>query len=290
MLIQELPSEVLTHGGKFHADDVFSGAFLRLIRPNLRIQRAFQVPEGYSGLVFDLGWGPFDHHQQGAPVRENGIPYAAFGLLWKELGAEFLRSRLPAEDAEREARFFDESFVQPLDLDDNTGCGTPLASVIADFNPPWDSTESPDDAYEEAVCFAKRLLEKRFSSLFAICRASSLVRPALAAMQDHIVILDTYCPWKQVLAGTDAWFVVYPSQRGGYSAQTVPPKNGSGGAPMDFPSSWAGKTAGELQTLTGLPTLRFCHNSQFLIAADTVSDAVSACYFAIQAKDTTRRK
>ena len=77
--IGDIPGNVLTHGGKFHADDVFSGAFLTILKPGIQIERAFQVPEGYAGLVFDLGWGRFDHHQQGAPVRENGVPYAAFG-------------------------------------------------------------------------------------------------------------------------------------------------------------------------------------------------------------------
>ena len=70
----ELPPYALTHAGKFHADDVFSGALLRLLRPGIGISRVFQIPENFDGLVFDIGWGEFDHHQQGAPVRENGVP------------------------------------------------------------------------------------------------------------------------------------------------------------------------------------------------------------------------
>ncbi len=283
MNIAQIPAIAMTHGGKFHADDVFSGAFLRLLKPEIQIRRAFKVPESFEGLVFDLGWGCYDHHQQGAPVRENGIPYAAFGLLWKEFGKEYLSLYGLPQEAEKEALFFDLHFVQPLDLDDNTGCGTPLADVIGNFNPPWDSADSPDSCYEQAVEFAKTILNNHFRSVFASQRASALVREALQKIENHIVVLDTYCPWKQVLAGTDTWFVVYPSQRGGYSAQTVPSSQNEGGSPIDFPEAWAGKSAEELQQLTSISDLRFCHNSRFLIAADSLDGALQACRLAMEA-------
>ena len=136
MQLSSLPPCAVTHAGKFHADDVFSGALLHILRPGIGITRVFQVPDGFDGLAFDVGWGSFDHHQKGAPVRENGVPYAAFGLLWRAFGAQLLMRGCSAEDAAREAGHFDEVFVQPLDLDDNTGCGSDVASVIAPSTPP----------------------------------------------------------------------------------------------------------------------------------------------------------
>ena len=44
----EIKDTALTHGGKFHADDVFSAALLRIINPNIRIIRAFEVPENFD--------------------------------------------------------------------------------------------------------------------------------------------------------------------------------------------------------------------------------------------------
>lgn len=41
------------------------------------------------------------------------MPYAAFGLLWESVGADILGEELAGK--------FDESFVQPLDNNDNTG-------------------------------------------------------------------------------------------------------------------------------------------------------------------------
>lgn len=272
----QVPEAAMTHGGKFHADDVFCGALLRVVNPAIRFVRVFQVPADYTGLVFDLGWGPFDHHQREGEIRPNGIPYAAFGLLWRELGESLVGSR---EEAER----FDEKFIQPLDLDDNTGCGNVLASVLGNFNPSWDSDQDPDACYEEAVAFATVILQKRLDSIRSIGRAKVLVNKCLGQMENGVVVLDRFCPWRMFLSGTKAEFVVYPSQRGGYSAQGVPVSSDSNQLKISFPESWAGRPAQELPALSGIATLRFCHNNRFLVATGTQEDAIKACRIAQQA-------
>lgn len=266
-----VPKIALTHAGKFHADDVFSAALLRLIYPDIQFQRVFSVPEDFDGLVFDIGWGKFDHHQSGAPVRENGVPYAAFGLLWREYG-----SQLVGEEAQR----FDEHFIQPLDLEDNTGSGHPLAAAIAAFNPCWDSDENPDDNFQKALDVAFAILSRKIEEVNGIRRAGALVKEAVLKMQDDIIVLDRYAPWKQFVLDSSALFVVSPSQRGGFSAQGVPVSAQDNTLRLPFPQEWAGKSALELQQMTRIKTLRFCHNNRFLISADTQEDAIAACYLA----------
>lgn len=73
--------------------------------------------------------GRYDHHQQDRRIRENGIPYAAFGLLWQDLGNLLLE--------EEDLQQFDEDFIQPLDLSDNTGEKNILAQCVSDYNPEW---------------------------------------------------------------------------------------------------------------------------------------------------------
>lgn len=102
---------VFTHGGKFHADDVFSYALLRMIHP---------------------------------------------GLLWQQLGAAVLGDQKQAEK-------FDFRFIQPLDLNDNTGEPDAIASLIADFNPVWDAKEDTDAAFLRAADFAEQILACRLS-------------------------------------------------------------------------------------------------------------------------------
>ena len=92
--IHQQNATAFTHSGKFHADDVFSAALLLYLNPEITITRGNRVLEDFDGIVFDIGRGRYDHHQKDSRVRENGIAYAAFGLLWEELGAEILGAEL----------------------------------------------------------------------------------------------------------------------------------------------------------------------------------------------------
>lgn len=277
----EIKNYAMTHGGKFHADDVFSAALLRMSNPNIEIIRAFLVPKDFDGIVFDIGYGEFDHHQADSEKRKNGVPYAAFGLLWRQFGRSLIVSLgCPVAEAEKEALRFDEVFVQPLDEDDNTGCGNPIASVIDTFNSSWDSEESPDQCFEEAVSFASVILKKKFDRMMSVHRARTLVEAALVDLQDNIVVLPRFAPWKEVLVPTDAEFVVYPSQRGGYSAQVIPAAVDTNDAKCDFPQEWAGLPEDEIQKVSGIDTLTFCHKGRFLISADRLEDVILACKLA----------
>ena len=271
----------LTHSGKFHADEVFGAALLKIVFPRIRIARTFRVPENFNGIVFDIGFGEFDHHQAGAPVRKNGAPYAAFGLLWKKYSREALE-KMGCKEAyiEQEAAHFDEKFIQPLDIDDNTGCGNPLAGIINTFNPGWDTKEDANTCFFEAVMVAQAIMEKKLENMMSIQRARSMVDKALQDAEDHIVILPKYAPWKVCLSGTTAEFVVYPSQRGGYGAQSIQTHPMTRDLLYRFPEKWAGKERDVLPGLSGLPSLSFCHNSRHMVTAGALEDAVEACRIA----------
>ena len=71
--IRQKDAKAFTHGGKFHADDIFSSALLLYLNPEIQITRGNQVPEEYDGIVFDIGRGAYDHHQKDSRVRENGM-------------------------------------------------------------------------------------------------------------------------------------------------------------------------------------------------------------------------
>lgn len=261
-----LPTLGFTHGGRFHADDVFSSALLRILRPDIRIYRGFTLPKGFSGIAYDIGDGPFDHHKKDSPRRDNGVPYAAFGLLWREYGKFFLN--------EEEAQRFDEKFVQPLDLDDNTGCGNILAGAIGAFNPPWDSRQNPDEAFEEALEVAYKILENKLKSLAAVERGKAAVQAGLQTMQEGTVVLKQYAPWKPVLVSSPAEFVIFPSMRGGYSLQCIPKDfNGKTGDKVPLPKAWWGRPQEELARVTGVEDIQFCHASGFMATAGSLEGA-----------------
>lgn len=269
-----IPDKAFTHGGKFHADDVFSAALLQYLNPRLTIQRGYQVPPDFDGLVFDIGDGPFDHHAKNSPVRENGVPYAAFGLLWRAVGPGLL--------GPKDAKRFDDGFVQPLDEDDNTGCGNQLAGIIAAYNPVWDQDDDPDACFAQAVDFAKTVLTKKFEVFFAVQRAWKEVDEALQKRRNGVVELARFAPWKQRLIPSKAKFVIFPSQRGGWCAQAIPAAFGTQALKVPFPQEWAGAAEADLPGISGIPTLRFCHVGRFLVTTGTREDALAACEAAMQ--------
>lgn len=266
----EVARKGYTHGGKFHADDVFSTAFLKYINPEFQLERGYNPPEDYEGIVYDIGLGKFDHHQEDAEIRENGVPYAAFGLLFREYGHLVFEEEL--------ANRFDESFIQPLDHSDNTGSRNEIAEVISLFNPSWDSEKNGEEAFYEAVNMAYVILVNKINKMKSNKKAEGIVLLALEKAEDGIMYLDVGVPWKQVVIGKEIDFVIYPSDRGGFGAQAVPKDKDSNELRIPFPEEWRGKRDEELAQVSGIDGLRFCHNSGFLIACDTLEGTLEACH------------
>ena len=87
----------ITHSGTMHADEVFATAFLDLYIKDIKVFRTNTIDESIindNTLIYDIGRGSYDHHQEDAKKRENGITYCAFGLLWQDFGRDFLKKDL----------------------------------------------------------------------------------------------------------------------------------------------------------------------------------------------------
>lgn len=282
-LLEQIKQEnatAFTHGGKFHADDVFSSALLLYLNPNITITRGNKVPENFDGIVFDIGRGKYDHHQRDSRIRENGVPYAAFGLLWEELGETILGEEL--------AQKFDESFVQPLDMNDNTGEKNELATLIGNFNPSWDIENDENDAFFKAVQTAGMILVNKFEKYKGNERAEKRVNEILAAheaailsgekstIEAKILILPEFVPCQKQLRETEIAFIIFPSNRGGYCIQPLK-KEHSLNYKCSFPENWLGLEGEELQQATGLHSANFCHKGGFIMTTDNLDDAIAAC-------------
>lgn len=273
--IKKKDAKAFTHGGKFHADDVFSSALLLYINPEIVISRGNKAPEDFDGIVFDIGRGRYDHHQKDSRVRENGVPYAAFGLLWEVLGKEILGEEL--------AEKMDESFIQPLDINDNTGEKNELATLIGNFNPPWDAKGGSDEAFFQAVSVAGMILENKFERYRGNARADQRVEQVLEEHnpKDRILVLPEFIPCQKALAETEIAFVIFPSNRGGYCIQPQK-REYSMNYKCSFPSQWLGLEGEELVKETGLSSAVFCHKGGFLMTVGELEDAKAACKKALE--------
>ncbi len=282
---------VATHDGTFHADDAFAVAAIRLAHPGRDVQVIrSRDPRQLAacdlrvdvGRASDPDAGDFDHHQPGgAGARPNGIPYAAFGLVWRHHGAAIAGS----QDA---ADLIDRQLVQVIDAND-TGYDVfdsrhdgvdPFGAdrVIAALNPSWEEPAGPEDLlarFHEAVALAGAILERQAARAAGQIRASQLVRAAAAQAPDpRIVELPRFMPWRDVIVTEfpDAALVLFP-RPDGWAMQAVPAQLGSFQNRLSLPEAWAGLAGSELEQACGVPGAVFAHAGRFFAAAGT-RDAV----------------
>lgn len=289
----------ITHGGKFHADDVFATALLLLINDTgigprvyyteenrvnashdpvdeIEIYRVNSIPDTLitdETVVYDIGHGKYDHHQSDSDVRDNGVKYAAFGLLFRECWNYLFPSK-------EEADIFDLNCVQMIDKTDNTGKPNPISAYISTFMPSWDQPSSDRSlslAFDDAVRFAYRYIQGFVDKANSRHKAITVCENSKRLI-NRILILEKYVPYNKWAYENGIIVAVYPSLRGGYSASVVSDKDGNNIAL--FPKEWRSASPEKLFELTGIKTLHFCHKSGFMIAADLLDDAIKAAKYA----------
>ena len=271
---------VITHSTIFHADDVFGVAMCQLIYPDISFVRTVdsdildKAKQAESVLIFDIGLGKYDHHQEDKALRSDGTPYCGFGLLWKDYGYLLC----PEEEA---WKIVDETLVYPIDQADNGIKQNLLSQSIKSMNPCWNSNETEDEAFEKALAVAKSVLKATIDHANASVEATDVVLESyLASPSEEILILDEYIPYSKAVHDNpklkNVLFVVYPSQRGGWNVQTIPKEMGQFVNRMDFPKDWLGHADPDRG-------IHFAHTSNFLIACDTKEQAIKVAEEAVEA-------
>src|ERR1700761_8235515 len=194
---------IATHDGSFHADEVFAVAALRLLGGPLEVVRTRDREVLASAdLRVDVGFrhdpstGDFDHHQRDFDgVRENGIRYASFGLIWREYGVRVCDGDQEVADA------VDVSLVQGVDANDTGQHLTesvvegvyPLTvnGIIGGFNARWDEELTPEQErlrFDEAVDLARGIVAREVLSAAAGRRSARIVQEAVATATDPRLI------------------------------------------------------------------------------------------------------
>ena len=116
-----------------------------------------------------------------------------------------------------------------------------------------------------------------------------MVDNAIENSKDGIMILEQFMPWEEaVLTSSNPKagkinFVVFPSNRGGFSVHTVPRELGSFENRKSLPKEWAGLRDEKLQEISNIKTAKFCHNACFICTAETKEDAIKMAEIAQRA-------
>ena len=67
----------------------------------LRTNKVDKYVNDENTIIYDIGFGKYDHHQKGGNgVRKNGVPYAACGLIWKDFGKDLIAKTASNMDIE----------------------------------------------------------------------------------------------------------------------------------------------------------------------------------------------
>ena len=277
----------VTHAGNFHADDVFSTMFLARLFENISLIRLNEYQDDQAKIAYDIGLGKFDHHGSNyEKKRTNHIHYCSFGLLWQEYGLKYLHKIKVAHPKEV---FFliDELLVVQIDAFDNGEyeLETPfniytLSHLIELFRPQISQKEDENTCFLKAVAFADTIFANILKDAIEKARCITIIENQARHIKDKILVLDEYLPYEYALfkLGLDVAFVVYPSNRGGYAAHTVPTKYKGFTPKIPFKKEWAGLRDEALQKASGIKTARFCHRNLFLATAETQEDALRLIY------------
>ena len=288
----------ITHSGAFHADEIFSTLILSKVMPEIVIIRLPEFRENIkeNAIVYDIGGGKFDHHQIGGNgKRENGIKYAACGLIWNEFGKEMLK-KYNIKEIDYVWNYIDKNLIQFIDANDNGELpklptdyrNVHLSYIIGLFNPRWDEDIDSDEKFMEALKLGEIIFEEFLQDTISKIKAKDLIEIAIEKAKDEIMILDEFMPWKEFLLQSenkkaiDIKFVIYPSQRGGYNLYAVPKEIGSFENRKSLPLKWRGLRDEALQQVTGIKTARFCHNAGFICSAESKEDIIKLAEYAMK--------
>lgn len=304
---------IATHSGQFHTDEVAALAVLFGINPTAVLFRTRNPAElERADLRVDVGsryepeHGWFDHHQPGgAGVRDNGVPYASSGLIWKHFGLEYLKrfDMPPRIDLNEVWKRLDRSLFQPIDLID---CGQlkeeknniprfGLTRIISNLNMTNleyeknddDGSDNNDQESNFWTAMHLMLIVLRREVMHAIARQaarSEVQKAILAANGSPIIQLQRSAPWKDVIqteAPMGALFVVFPKDQT-WKVQGIPETPGSVSTRRPFPAAWAGLSGHSLADVTGVDDAIFCHLNRHLAGARTSKGANDLAWLAIE--------
>ncbi len=302
---------LLTHSGQFHADDIFSTALLNLYfkkkEPNTKVKCKRSIKKediDKADIVYDIGliYNPkklrFDHHQNDTGlIRSNGIPYAAFGLLFKHFGHELISLISGEKNKKVLAEIFDiveKKLIQHIDAMDNGTStykqlfkGVDIITIdnyfrMYKFVAGSDDMKKIDKNFFELVKFSEPILENIINYATERQKEKALGQKAYNKAKDkRIIICDRFYSYN-FNEFPEPLIVVYPDLRNNWSAKNVQTGEDMYDARFYFPESWRGLVDEDLERACGVKGAKFCHTSGFLCVNETKEGSMEMVMLAMK--------
>jgi uncharacterized UPF0160 family protein len=286
----------VTHSGIFHADEVMASVILKQLFDEVEFIRS-RNPRDFekADIVYDVGDGEFDHHNDYKDYRENGIPYAACGLIWREYGQKLIRKIAPSLNSDQVEEVFysiDSSLIESIDAIDN---GFPIErpeihmptvdQLVKGFNPNWNSKLDAQEQFMKAVDFCTPILLNALDGSISAIEAEKMVIHSYNHREvENILVLDRFCPWQRHLRNIDEdgniLYVIFKDLVNGYRVQAVSEPD-SRESIKPFPQEWAGKDAETINNLVEIDDAIFVHPGRFIAGTGSLNSAMRMAELAL---------
>lgn len=297
---------IVAHNGSFHADDIFACAILSLYldqekTPYRIIRTRDEEIIAAADYVVDVGGihddekNRFDHHQPGgAGKRDNAIPYASFGLVWRKYGPLLVQNQEIINDIDRR-------IAQPIDAIDNgisisepTDCGLcdyGTYGIIGAYQNTW--KEAGDikmqmQNFLKLVNFFKDLLRREIERSAHRLEMLDVIQNIYDSAEDKTILEIPY----HVTVGSlirvldkhkEVMFIVCRSNTN-WKALAMRKEACSFENRKSLPASWGGKRGKDLALETGVSDALFCHNALWMAVAGSKEGAHQLAKLALDAK------
>ncbi|MGN1371083.1 MAG: MYG1 family protein [Candidatus Coprovivens sp.] len=293
-------ANLITHDGKFHPDDIFSTVLLSKIveKPCLYRIGVGQV-ESEKAIIYDVGFGKFDHHGPNAKKRPNSnLKYCSFGLLWTEYGHKYLNKE-NYDYVEELYNAIEETLVKQIDGIDNGIFPEikaeykllDLDEIIDMYNPTWEETPDTDINFANALNIAEEIFDNVIRTEYSKIKATKIVESKINSVKNNILILDKYMPYQHAIFSStnplakEIKIIILPSNRGGYCIKPITVREESKELLINFPKEYRGLHDEELAKISGIKTAKFVHASGFLASTETLEDAILLAHKALENKE-----
>ena len=297
---------IVAHNGSFHADDIFACAVLSLYldkkkKPYQILRTRDDTMITGADYVVDVGGvhndesNRFDHHQPGgAGKRENGIPYASFGLVWKKFGPLLTKDVEVFNDIDRR-------IAQPIDAIDNgisisepTECGLcdyGTYGIIGAYQNTWKeagNTKTQTKNFLKLVDFFKDVLQREIERSAHRLEMLDVIQEIYNSTENKSVLEIPY----HVTVGSlirvldkhkEVMFIVCRSNTN-WKALAMRKEACSFENRKSLPAHWGGKRGDDLVKATGVSDALFCHNALWMAVAGSKEGAHALARLALDTK------
>lgn len=258
---------VYTHNGKFHADEVFATAVLKLaIGNNLEVIRTRNITENIlqNYIVYDVGNSEFDHHAGDDRQHEDGTPMASFGLIWNKYGTAAVNNVLaenkPSYDiVSKVLRKTEKRLIISVDAADNgiDQTGFTVSDIISDTSD-----------FDEAVAMALTILKNRIIKAYNSAVSEELISKTFISLNDETILLPESGSWKFLVEEMpNLKYIIYKGNNENYNIQA---------APINKDSMVLRKELSD--DLTQQDGFVFLHKNKFLAVFETLEQAIIALH------------